>query len=227
MRTNNIAVKRNMRKGNVAWKMNGINNNNKNNDDMSFYLCIRSLIETFVTLSLDRSMHVVRALKLDATVATKSRQYCRNDDKEKTIRADNHKSGDRHIWCGSYIIAIILSIVIFFGIDAWPIFITWNYCVLIKYIFINKFEQLHRRKEREIKHKLSTENVLLPVIDILTKKMLLILLLSFCFYCCVSIVVSFGLSHLFTFDIVSMSRIVHGKYRHTRATNYYNNNEYR
>lgn len=47
MRTNNIAVKRNMREGNVAWKQEG--KEAKNNDDMSFYLCIRSLIETFVT----------------------------------------------------------------------------------------------------------------------------------------------------------------------------------
>lgn len=36
-----------MREGNVAWKQE--RKETKNNDDMSFYLCIRSLIETFVT----------------------------------------------------------------------------------------------------------------------------------------------------------------------------------
>lgn len=44
-----------------------------------------------------------------------------------------------------------------------------NYCVPLKYIFINKSAQAHRVEWRE-KRKKSYENILIPTIDILSKK---------------------------------------------------------
>lgn len=139
----------------------------KYNDDMSFYLCIRSLIETFVTCRCVAACATAvanLAVVADPRHTMPRQPFADNRNKLRIVfrfvvevtSPDHHRT-------------IILSIVIFSVLFSNLI---RSYSVLIKYILlINSYKYTEDpRTIRQRQQRKRSGNVLLPVIDILTKK---------------------------------------------------------